>query len=160
MLAILEYVFPGNAVFFDTFQRISLIIVLGWAMRAALAAALFVTPDLLLLDEVILVYACFYCNANGADTCVLASHPYRHIFCSHKHITLFLSFQPTNHLDLHALVWLEQWLTQRFSGILLVVSHDQVFLDTVCTDILELKSTLAGKFPIIFVHYVVPAGCI
>jgi ATPase subunit of ABC transporter with duplicated ATPase domains len=52
--------------------------------------------------------------------------------------------QPTNHLDLHALVWLEQWLTQRFPGILLVVSHDQVFLDTVCTDILELKSTLAG----------------
>ena len=26
----------------------------GWAMRAALAAALFVTPDLLLLDEVYL----------------------------------------------------------------------------------------------------------
>jgi ATPase subunit of ABC transporter with duplicated ATPase domains len=43
-------------------------------------------------------------------------------------------------------VWLEQWLTQRFSGILLVVSHDQVFLDTVCTDILELKSTLTGAF--------------
>lgn len=52
--------------------------------------------------------------------------------------------QPTNHLDLHALVWLEQWLTQRFPGILLVVSHDQVFLDTVCTDILELKSKLGG----------------
>jgi ATPase subunit of ABC transporter with duplicated ATPase domains len=44
-------------------------------------------------------------------------------------------------------VWLEQWLTQRFPGILLVVSHDQVFLDTVCTDILELKSTLAGAPP-------------
>jgi ATPase subunit of ABC transporter with duplicated ATPase domains len=43
-------------------------------------------------------------------------------------------------------VWLEQWLTQRFGGILLVVSHDQVFLDTVCTDILELKSTLGGRF--------------
>jgi len=49
------------------------------------------------------------------------------------------------------LVWLEQWLTQRFAGILLVVSHDQVFLDTVCTDILELKSTLAGASKLCFI---------
>jgi hypothetical protein len=61
-------------------------------------------------------------------------------------LCLSVCLQPTNHLDLHALVWLEQWLAQRFGGILLVVSHDQVFLDTVCTDILELKSTLGGRF--------------
>jgi ABC-type transporter Mla maintaining outer membrane lipid asymmetry ATPase subunit MlaF len=33
----------------------------GWAMRAALAAALFVTPDLLLLDEVRRATQCDYC---------------------------------------------------------------------------------------------------
>ena len=52
--------------------------------------------------------------------------------------------QPTNHLDVHALVWLEQWLLHHYEGITLVVSHDHYFLDAICTDILELKSTLAG----------------
>jgi ABC-type uncharacterized transport system ATPase subunit len=33
-------------------HRTSSVSLTGWAMRAALAAALFVTPDLLLLDEV------------------------------------------------------------------------------------------------------------
>jgi ATPase subunit of ABC transporter with duplicated ATPase domains len=56
-------------------------------------------------------------------------------------------------LDLHALVWLEQWIVNKFPGILLVVSHDQVFLDSVCTDILELKSTLAGSAKSTLAHY-------
>lgn len=47
-------------------------------------------------------------------------------------------------MDLHALVWLENWLTNYFQGIVLVVSHDTVFLDAITTDILEFKSTLVG----------------
>jgi ATPase subunit of ABC transporter with duplicated ATPase domains len=43
------------------------------------------------------------------------------------------------------LVWLENWLATGFSGMALIVSHDQYFLDSVCTDILELRSTLAGQ---------------
>jgi ATPase subunit of ABC transporter with duplicated ATPase domains len=46
--------------------------------------------------------------------------------------------------DLHALVWLEAWLL-RFDGIALIVSHDTCFLNSVCTDILELRSVLAGQ---------------
>ncbi len=38
--------------------------------------------------------------------------------------------EPTNHLDMDALVWLEDWLI-RFPGLLLVISHDKRFLDTV-----------------------------
>jgi ATP-binding cassette subfamily F protein 2 len=64
-----------------------------------------------------------------------------------------MNFQPTNHLDLHALVWLEYWLVNHFSGMALIVSHDQVFLDSVATDILELKSTLAGQSTSSLTHY-------
>ena len=35
----------------------------------------------------------------------------------------------------------------------MVVSHDQVFLNSVCTDILELKSKLAGQSKSALIHY-------
>jgi ATPase subunit of ABC transporter with duplicated ATPase domains len=56
-------------------------------------------------------------------------------------------------LDLHALVWLEHWLVNYFKGIVLTVSHDQVFLDSICTDILELKSTIVGQSKSSLTHY-------
>jgi len=69
----------------------------GWRMRLALARALFVKPDLLMLDE------------------------------------------PSNHIDLNALAWLEDYL-QTWKGTLLVVSHDRAFLDAVATDIIYQHS--------------------
>ena len=57
---------------------------------------------------------------------------------------LLLLDEPTNHLDLHALVWLEHWLINEFEGMALIVSHDTYFLNSVCTDVLELRSVLAG----------------
>jgi ATP-binding cassette, subfamily F, member 3 len=41
---------------------------------------------------------------------------------------LLLLDEPTNHLDLEAAMWLEGWL-QRFSGAVLLVSHDRFLLD-------------------------------
>lgn len=43
---------------------------------------------------------------------------------------LLLLDEPTNHLDLDALLWLAQWL-KRYSGTILLISHDKSFLDTV-----------------------------
>ncbi|CAD5115951.1 DgyrCDS4881 [Dimorphilus gyrociliatus] len=51
--------------------------------------------------------------------------------------TLLLLDEPTNHLDLNAVIWLDNYL-QTWKKTLLVVSHDQSFLDNVCTDIIHL----------------------
>ncbi len=55
-----------------------------------------------------------------------------------KPCELMLLDEPTNHLDLDAIVWLERWL-QRFSGTLIIISHDSVFLDNVVQKIVWLN---------------------
>lgn len=52
--------------------------------------------------------------------------------------TLLLLDEPTNHLDLNAVIWLDNYL-QSWKKTLLVVSHDQGFLDNICTDIINLE---------------------
>ena len=51
--------------------------------------------------------------------------------------TMLLLDEPTNHLDLGACIWLEDYLS-RYKKTLVVVSHSQEFLDSVCTNIMEL----------------------
>jgi len=51
--------------------------------------------------------------------------------------TLLMLDEPTNHLDLNAVIWLDNYL-QNWKKTLLIVSHDQAFLDNVCTDIMHL----------------------
>lgn len=50
---------------------------------------------------------------------------------------LLLLDEPTNHLDLNAVIWLDNYLCG-WKKTLLIVSHDQSFLDNVCTDIIHL----------------------
>jgi ATP-binding cassette, subfamily F, member 3 len=52
---------------------------------------------------------------------------------------LLLLDEPTNMLDIKAIIWLENYL-QNWPTTLLVVSHDRNFLDVVPTDILQLHS--------------------
>ncbi|KAI8429672.1 hypothetical protein MSG28_000244 [Choristoneura fumiferana] len=51
--------------------------------------------------------------------------------------TLLMLDEPTNHLDLNAVIWLDNYL-QGWKKTLLVVSHDQSFLDNVCNEIIHL----------------------
>ncbi|CAN7993011.1 unnamed protein product [Ixodes hexagonus] len=53
--------------------------------------------------------------------------------------TLLLLDEPTNHLDLNAVIWLDNYL-QVWKKTLLVVSHDQSFLDNICTDVIHLDN--------------------
>ena len=45
--------------------------------------------------------------------------------------------EPTNHLDILAIAWLEQFLVS-FGGLVVVVSHDHRFLNSICTHILDV----------------------
>lgn len=46
--------------------------------------------------------------------------------------------EPTNHLDIESIIWLEQFL-QRYSGAVVIVSHDKMFLDNVTNRTIEIS---------------------
>ncbi|KIK39892.1 hypothetical protein CY34DRAFT_807741 [Suillus luteus UH-Slu-Lm8-n1] len=50
---------------------------------------------------------------------------------------LLLLDEPTNHLDLGAVVWLEAYLST-YNHILVITSHSQDFMDSVCTNVMDL----------------------
>ena len=76
----------------------------GWRMRAALAALLFSSPDILLLDE------------------------------------------PSNHLDLEATLWLENFL-KSYPATLIVISHERDLLNNVVDHILHLSGGGLTLYP-------------
>ncbi|HEX7057716.1 MAG TPA: ATP-binding cassette domain-containing protein [Bacilli bacterium] len=50
---------------------------------------------------------------------------------------ILLLDEPTNHLDLESIMWLENFLA-KFTGTVIVVSHDRHFLNQVCTHIADI----------------------
>src|ERR1700722_14017565 len=62
--------------------------------------------------------------------------------------------EPTNHLDLDTIAWLEQWLAETRSAVLLV-SHDRAFLDSTCGATMELGQRSFRVYPVKYSEYVV-----
>jgi len=50
--------------------------------------------------------------------------------------------EPTNHLDLDAVIWLQDWLC-KYTGTLLLISHDREFLDTITDHIVHIEQQVA-----------------
>ncbi len=57
--------------------------------------------------------------------------------------------EPSNHLDLESLIWLEHFL-QQYEGALLMTSHDRAFINRICTRIIEIDggelNTYSGNY--------------
>lgn len=51
---------------------------------------------------------------------------------------LIILDEPTNYLDVNTLVYLEHFI-KRFAGTVLMVSHDQVFLEKTCTQVIVFE---------------------
>jgi ATP-binding cassette subfamily F protein 3 len=60
--------------------------------------------------------------------------------------------EPTNHLDIISIAWLENYL-QKFDGIVIVISHDRLFLDNVTKRTLELSQGRMLDFPYAYSKY-------
>ncbi|UOB18685.1 ABC-F family ATP-binding cassette domain-containing protein [Abyssalbus ytuae] len=46
--------------------------------------------------------------------------------------------EPTNHLDIESIIWLEEFL-RNYSGVVVIVSHDKMFLDNVTNRTIEIS---------------------
>lgn len=58
---------------------------------------------------------------------------------------LMILDEPTNHLDMEMVEWLEEYLA-RFTGSLLMVTHDRYFLDRVCNEIIEVDDLCIYRY--------------
>ena len=55
---------------------------------------------------------------------------------------ILLLDEPTNHIDIQTRNWLEEFLLS-FDWLVLIISHDRAFLNSVCNQILELENSWA-----------------
>ena len=57
-----------------------------------------------------------------------------------KQPDILLLDEPTNHLDLEANLWFEKYLLS-FPGIVIIASHDRIFLNNIATSVLAIDSS-------------------
>lgn len=65
---------------------------------------------------------------------------------------ILLLDEPTNHLDLPAIEWLEVFL-KNFRGTVLVISHDEYFLDAIVDTVMDLENQRLTIYPMGFFKY-------
>lgn len=65
---------------------------------------------------------------------------------------ILLLDEPTNHLDLPAIEWLEVFL-KNFRGTVLVISHDEYFLDAIVDTVMDLENQSLTIYPMGFFKY-------
>ena len=67
---------------------------------------------------------------------------------------LLMLDEPTNHLDLETLGWFQAQV-QKFSGSVLTISHDRAFLNSICSDIVEISNRKVFRYPGNFENFLV-----
>jgi ATP-binding cassette, subfamily F, member 3 len=58
---------------------------------------------------------------------------------------ILLLDEPTNHLDIESIIWLESFL-RNYAGVVVIVSHDKMFLDNVTNRTIEISLGKAYDF--------------
>lgn len=66
---------------------------------------------------------------------------------------IMLLDEPSNHLDMEALEWLEGYLKE-YEGLVLIVSHDRYFLDNVASKIVEIEDMESETYKGNYTNYV------
>jgi len=142
----------------------------GWKMKLALARAVLLRADILLLDEVRFISP-FFCGGRVlcASLFSRSRSQGRSPFFSSPRSTVNSPLsekqtkntnkhpstannqtnkqkQPTNHLDVANVAWLQNYLNTQPKVTAMVVSHDSGFLDAVCTDIIHYQQRQLRRY--------------
>jgi len=67
---------------------------------------------------------------------------------------ILLLDEPTNHLDIESIIWLEYFL-KNYSGAVVIVSHDKMFLDNVTNRTIEISLGRIYDYPKPYTEYLV-----
>lgn len=60
--------------------------------------------------------------------------------------------EPTNHLDISTIEWLESYL-RSYDGTIIIISHDRLFIDRICSVIIEIENKEATRYESNYTNY-------